>query len=334
MSGQFKVKSIECAREWLAGALHREFKAYIARGLAGDFACAIVELFERKDARIAELVDQLKTADSACFVSIIENKGLQAELAAIKAQEPVWSVSAEIAAFESFDYADRCFRLRREGQRYVYAATEKELELFRAGAKWGASLRPVSEAKPQGEGFKPEELRIDTYHADEHSGFLHTNQTAVRITHLPTGAIVESKDERSVHRNKQKCLDMLPAAIEAKAQRTVLPEQEGSDAQISFWAGFEFSVSGLHNSNIRAAWNDFKSSEQFKRMGAAAGKQASVPDDGMICVNKRALGAVLKALVNAPHHIRELQATREPVELFSDNPINILVDQFNSKEGA
>ena len=79
-----------------------------------------------------------------------DNARLRAELAAIKAQEPVWSASAEIAAFESFDYADRCFRLRREGQRYVYATTEKELELFRAGAKWGASLRPVSETKAQG----------------------------------------------------------------------------------------------------------------------------------------------------------------------------------------
>jgi hypothetical protein len=79
-----------------------------------------------------------------------DNARLRTELDAIKAQEPVWSASAEIAAFESFDYADRCFRLRREGQRYVYATTEKELELFRAGAKWGASLQPVSEAKAQG----------------------------------------------------------------------------------------------------------------------------------------------------------------------------------------
>lgn len=63
-----------------------------------------------------------------------------------------------------------------------------------------------------------DKLRIDTFHAGEHSGFLHTCETAVRITHLPTGAYVESKDERSVHRNKQKCLELLPAAIRRKYQ--------------------------------------------------------------------------------------------------------------------
>lgn len=46
------------------------------------------------------------------------------------------SLSEEFAAFEAFDYGDRCFRLRREGQRYIYATTEKELVAFRAGAAW------------------------------------------------------------------------------------------------------------------------------------------------------------------------------------------------------
>ena len=65
---------------------------------------------------------------------------------------------------------------------------------------------------------------------------------------------------------------------EAKAQAVVMPEQDGSDAQIAFWAGFEFAVCGLHNGNIRAAWNDFKGSEQFKRLNAAPVQQVSVPD--------------------------------------------------------
>ena len=65
---------------------------------------------------------------------------------------------------------------------------------------------------------------------------------------------------------------------EAKAQGVVMPEQDGSDAQIAFWAGFEFAVCGLHNGNIRAAWNDFKGSEQFKRLNAAPVQHVSVPD--------------------------------------------------------
>lgn len=49
-----------------------------------------------------------------------------------------------------------------------------------------------------------------------------------------------------------------------------------------------------------------------------------------VTVDKAALGAVLQALVNHPHRIRELQATREPVELFGDNPINVLIGNYEA----
>ena len=50
----------------------------------------------------------------------------------------------------------------------------------------------------------------------------------------------------------------------------------------------------------------------------------------LILVSEDALRKVLNALVNEPHQIRELQVTREPVALFKDNPINILIEQFNN----
>ena len=52
--------------------------------------------------------------------------------------------------------------------------------------------------------------------------------------------------------------------------------------------------------------------------------------DGYVLADKKALGTVLQALVNAPHHIRELQVTRTPVELFSDNPINVLIANYEA----
>lgn len=52
--------------------------------------------------------------------------------------------------------------------------------------------------------------------------------------------------------------------------------------------------------------------------------------DGYVLADKKALGTVLQALVNAPHHIRELQVTRQPVELFSDNPINVLIANYEA----
>lgn len=66
------------------------------------------------------------------------------------------------------------------------------------------------------------------------------------------------------------------AELEQQRGGVALPEQDGSDAQIAFWAGFEFAVSGLHGGNIRTAWNDFKGSEQFKRLNPP-GERVAVP---------------------------------------------------------
>ena len=56
--------------------------------------------------------------------------------------------------------------------------------------------------------------------------------------------------------------------------------------------------------------------------------KAAVAPTSTVTVDKAALGAVLQALVNHPSRIRELQATREPAELFTDNPINVLIRDY------
>lgn len=74
--------------------------------------------------------------------------------------------------------------------------------------------------------INPAEIRIDTYRASG-AGGQHINKTdsAVRVTHLPTGLIVECQDDRSQHRNKDRALTILAARIKDR-QMSLLIEKE------------------------------------------------------------------------------------------------------------
>ncbi len=142
--------------------------------------------------------------------------------------------------------------------------------------------------------IRSDEVRIDTFRSSG-AGGQHINKTdsAVRVTHLPTGIVVECQDDRSQHRNKAQALAVLAARIK---DREIRAQQEKTAAQRKSLVG-----SGDRSERIRT-YNFAQGRVTDHRIDLTLYKLAAILDGD--------LDELVRALT-AEHHAERLAALSE-----------------------